>query len=222
MTTRFIHEIERLKQELLGVAGMVEQQVHRAVESIETLDTDMARSVLDADNAIDNKEVEVEEECLKVLALYQPVAVDLRFIIAVLKINNDLERVADLAGTIAKRTILLEPLKHLNAPFEFSYMAKKAMVMLKTSIDALVQMDAWRARNVCKADDEIDEINKKTYDRVKAGIRESPEDVAVFIHYLSVSRALERIGDYATNIAEDIIYLVEGRIVRHEGRIEQD
>jgi len=215
MTTRFIKEIEMLKRELLSLAGMVEQQVHRAVESIERMDTEQAQSVIDWDEAIDNREVEVEEECLKVLALYQPVAIDLRFIVAVMKINNDLERVGDLAVTIAKRTLRLEPLKRVEIPFAFAHMAKKAMAMLKTSIDALVKMDPDMASEVCAADDEIDEINKNMYDRVKEGIKASPEDVAVFIHYLSVSRALERIGDYATNIAEDAIYLIKGRIIRH-------
>ena len=160
-------------------------------------------------------EVDVEEECLKILALHQPVAVDLRFVITALKINNDLERIGDLAVNIAERSEFLARQREIDIPQEIYAMAEKAQSMLTRSLDALVDMDCKLAHDVCADDDEVDAINRQMYLIVQDKIRAHTGQTEVLIHLLSASRHLERIADYATNIAEDVIYMVEGKIVRH-------
>ncbi|MEW6378522.1 MAG: phosphate signaling complex protein PhoU [bacterium] len=209
-------EIEKLKRNLLSLSTLVEESVQKAVKSIEQRNTKLAVSVIENDLKIDHTEVDVEEECLKVLALYQPVAIDLRFIVAVLKINNDLERIGDLAVNIAERATFLAAQSKVNIPFDLAGMAEKAQLMLRQSLDALVNMDSQLAREVCASDDEVDAINREMYSQVQAGINRHPEEVESLIHLLSVSRHLERIADHATNIAEDVIYMVDGEISRHK------
>jgi len=209
-------EIEGLKKEILSLGAMVELSVREATLAIETGDEVLARNVIEKDVKIDQKEVEVEESCLKVLALHQPVAIDLRFIIAVLKINNDLERVGDLAVNIAERAAFLATQPKVSVSLDFAGMANKAQLMLKESLDALVNMSADLAREVCASDDEIDTMNRQMYLIVQDGIRQHPEQLESLIHLLSASRHLERIADHATNIAEDVIYMIEGEIVRHK------
>ncbi len=215
MSQHFHREVEKLKKRLLALSAEVEEVVHRAVKALEEHDATLARSVIDYDIEIDHKEVEIEEEVLKILALYQPVAVDLRYIMAVLKINTELERTADCAVNIAERAIFLSQQPKPEVTFDFANMAEKAKAMLRRSLDALVNMDARLAREVLTADDEIDTINQGMYEQVKDGIRRNIGDLDALIHLLSVSRHLERIGDLASNIAEDVIYTVEGEIVRH-------
>ena len=216
MTKHFQNELERLKKKLLTLSAIVEESVERAVRSISNRDVQLAREVIENDRAIDLLEVEVEEECLKILALHQPVAVDLRFVVAVLKINNDLERIGDLAVNIAERSSYLGQKEPIEMPFDFATMEKKTRLMLEKSIDSLIQMNLEVAREVGAADDEIDAINREMYDQVAKGIRNSPDQADRLIHCLSISRHLERIADYATNIAEDVIYMIEGQIVRHQ------
>ena len=208
-------EIEKLKKELLTLSAIVEETVHRAVSCIVRRDEVLARKVLEKDDEIDRMEVDVEEECLKILALHQPVATDLRFIVAVLKINSDLERIGDLAVNIAERAVFLAQQPKLDLPYDLPGMAEKAKAMLRHSLDALVNHDARLAREVCAADDEVDAINRDMYEQVKKAIHLHPERVDYLIHLLSVSRHLERIADHATNIAEDVTYMLEGEIVRH-------
>ena len=216
MTKHFQNELERLKKKLLALSAIVEESVEKAVRSISIRDISLARKVIENDRSIDLLEVEVEEECLKILALHQPVAVDLRFVVAVLKINNDLERIGDLAVNIAERSTYLSQKEPIEMPFDFSTMEKKTRLMLEKSIDALIQMDLEVAREVGAADDEIDAINREMYNQVSKGIQDSPDQADRLIHCLSISRYLERIADYATNIAEDVIYMIEGQIVRHQ------
>ena len=215
MSRHLEREIESLKKKILSLCAMVEEAVWHAVKSIELKESALAQSVISGDIKIDHMEVEVEEECLKLLALHQPVAVDLRFIVAVLKINNDLERIGDLAVNIAERSNFLATRQQINFPFDFSDMGRKVQNMLKWSLDALVNLDTGLATQVCEADDEVDDINRQMYDQVKQGIQERPEDADYLIHLLSTSRHLERIADLTTNIAEDVIYMVNGEIVRH-------
>ena len=208
--------IKELKKDLLALSALVEEHLHRAVTAIHDRDESLAHTVIDTDFKIDQAEVDVEEECLKIMALHQPVAIDLRFIVAALKINNDLERIGDLAVNLAERALFLSriPLpEHIS--LDLPGMAKKAEHMLRKSMDALVNMDAELAWHVCGADDEVDDINRKMYDQVKAAIRKHPEHIDALIHILSASRHVERIADHATNIAEDVIYMIEGEIVRH-------
>jgi phosphate transport system protein len=215
MSTHLINEIEKLKKMILSLSAMAEESVQRAVKALDSRDAALAQRVVDNDYEIDKKEVDVEEECLKILALHQPVAIDLRLIIAVLKINNDLERVADLAVNIAERAVFLATQQKVPMWFNFAQMAEKAQAMLHKSLDALVNLDPKLAREVCAADDEVDAMNRDAYLRVQEGIRRHPERMESLIHLLSVSRHLERIADHATNIAEDVIYMCEGEIVRH-------
>lgn len=207
--------IEGLKKLILSVGALVEESVHQAVKALEDRSKELAEKVIKQDIEIDHMEVEVEEECLKILALHQPVAVDLRFIIAVLKINTELERVGDLSVNIAGRAVFLADKKGIEIPFDLPAMSDTAQQMLKWSIDSLVNMDAELARTVLYMDDEIDNINRNMYTRVKELIKQSPDETDVLIQYLSVSRYIERIADQVTNIAEDVVYMVEGKIVRH-------
>jgi phosphate transport system protein len=172
--------------------------------------------VIEKDLEIDHSEVEVEEECLRILALHQPVAIDLRFIVAALKLNNDLERIGDLAVNIAERALFLSRVTPPVIPFDFNEMAQRTRDMLKQSLDALVNMDIELARRVCAEDDEVDRINREMYVHVKQAIRQHPHHLEALVHLLSVSRHLERIADHTTNIAEDVIYMIEGEIVRHK------
>lgn len=209
-------EIDNLKKELLALCSMAEENLWQAVKSIKDRDPKLAKKIIDSDLEIDQKEVKVEEDCLKILALHQPVAVDLRFIITALKINNDLERIGDLAVNIAERSLFISSQKSTDAIFDFEIMAKKTQEMLKKSIDALINTDCDLASQVCKDDDEIDAINRQMYDQIKSKIKQTPEQIELLIHQLSVSRHLERIADHATNIAEDVIYMVKGEIIRHK------
>lgn len=209
-------EIKAIKQKLFTLTAMVEESVQGAVFAVSKKDAAKAKEVIDMDNRIDDMEVEIEEDCLKILALHQPVAIDLRFIIAVLKMNNDLERIGDLAVNIAERGLFLIKTPPITSPFDFDNMASKTYIMLQKSIDSLINLDLNLARQVCKDDDEIDRINREMYDKVFSAIRKNPEHAEALIQYLSVSRHLERIADYATNIAEDVVYMVEGIIIRHK------
>lgn len=208
--------LEELNKKILVLGTVVEESVRKAVHAIENRDSEAATSVIDGDNEIDQLEVELEEECLKILALYQPVAADLRFIVATLKINNDLERVGDLAVNISERAIYLATQKPVNAVLNFHLMATRAQTMLTKSLDALVRVDAVLARQVLASDDEVDAMNREMYIQIQNAIRKFPDEIEPLIHLLSVSRHLERIADLATNIAEDVIYLAEAQIVRHQ------
>lgn len=212
-------EIENLKKKILSLSGVAEESVRNAVKAVETRDLRLATRVIDGDIGIDHMEVSVEEECLKLLALHQPVAIDLRFIICVIKMNNDLERIGDLAVNIAERAAFLATHDPVAVPFDFPGMSEKTQEMLRHSLDALVNLDAALARKVCAADDEIDLINREMYARVRDGILAHPEHIENYIHMLAVSRHLERIADHATNIAEDVIYMIEGEIVRHRTEV---
>jgi phosphate transport system protein len=208
-------EVELLKKQITALSTIVEESVRRAVRSIENRDADLAAAVIKGDYAIDEQEVRVEEECLKILALHQPVAIDLRFIVAALKINNDLERMGDLAVNIAERTVFLCSQEPILAPFAFDDMCGKTLVMLRESLDSLFDMDTDLAHRVLASDDAVDEINRQMYRKIGDAIIENPALTDRLLSYLSASRHLERIADAATNIAEDVIYMMEGAIVRH-------
>jgi len=218
MTVHMMRDIEKLKKSILALGAAVEECLRRAVRSVTDRNGKLAEDVIHADSGIDAQEVQVEEECLKILALHQPVAIDLRFIVAVLKINSDLERIGDLAVNIAEHGKYLASREPLEIPFDFPGMAAKAEKMLKRTLDALVNMDAAVASEVCAADDEVDAINREMYSKVEAAIRKNPERLEDLIHLFAISRHVERIADHATNIAEDVIYMTAGEIVRHRMR----
>ena len=216
MPPRLQIEIENLKKQILSLGAMVEEQVNNAIKALEKKDPDIARKIIKIDKKVDEIEVEVEEECLKILALHQPVAVDLRFITAVIKINNDLERIGDEAVNIAERVIYLGTRPPLNVSFDYREMSEKTIKMLKDSLDALVSLDIDLAYMVRLNDDEIDSLDKGFFEKVKEIIPDNPERVGSLIHIFSISHHLERIADHATNIAEEVIYLIEGVIQRHK------
>lgn len=210
-------EIDRLKRHVLALSALVEENVAKAVQAVVERDNELAATVLRSDRQVDEIEVEVEEECLKILALHQPVALDLRFIVAVLKLNNDLERIGDLAVNIAEQVEPLSVRDQPTLPIDIGPIAKRTQAMLRDVLDALVNKDPDSGRRVCAADDAVDDLHHGIFARVETLLREAsgPGDVGVLLHLLSVSRCLERVADLATNIAEDIIYMTEGDIVRH-------
>jgi phosphate transport system protein len=208
-------ELVRLKKQILGLGAMVEERVRMATRAMERRDAVTAERVLSTDYEIDEQEVEVEEDCLKILALHQPVAVDLRFITAVIKINNDLERIGDEAVNIARCVAITSRMEPVDALPEFGPMSEKTQAMLKSSLDALVNLDLDVAFRVLTLDDEVDRIHSRIYDQVKELIRATPDRVGYLINLMLISRYLERIADHATNIAEEVIYMIEGEIVRH-------
>ncbi len=209
-------EIENLKKKLLSLGARIETSVRDATLSIEKRDSEIAKKIIDDDINIDHTEVEIEEDCLKILALHQPVAIDLRFIVAVLKINNDLERIGDLAVNIAERAIFLATKPKIDISSDLLDMAHNAQSMLKESLDSLVNHDAKLAHKVCASDDIVDQMNRQMYLKVQEAIVKNPEQISSLIHLLSASRHLERIADHTTNIAEDVIYMIEGQIIRHK------
>ena len=208
--------IEKIKKRVLTLSTLVEENVARAVRSVEDRDIDLARQVIACDAAIDLGEIDVEEECLKILALYQPVAVDLRFIISVLKLNSDLERIGDLAVNIAERAVFLSAMPKIEELLlDFQKMFEFSRTMLKQSLDALINLDTAMAIQVCASDDELDDMNRHTYVILEELVLKDPNRINQLFHYLSISRCLERIGDHATNISEDVIYMTKAKIVRH-------
>jgi len=208
-------EIESLKKKLLNMSAIVEENVAKATRSIVERDEQLALDVIKSDINVDQMEVDIEEDCLKILALHQPVAIDLRFIIACLKINSDLERVGDLAVNIAERSAYLATHEKICIPFDYVGMANKVQKMLGDSIDSLVNFDTRLAHKVRAQDDEIDAMNREIYEVVKNEMSADLQHVNCLLHALSVGRHLERIADHATNIAEDVVYLVDAQIVRH-------
>ncbi len=211
------HELDLLKRELLTLGAEVEGRVKQAVQALLTFDSKLAGQVRDGDAQIDNMEIELEEECLKILALHQPVATDLRFIVSVLKINNDLERVADFAVNIADRTLDLDVTHKIDCPYDVATMAKLVENMLKIALDSLVERDSELAHKTIQLDDDVDNMHRENFSRVKEAIRSDPASMDGLIYYLSISRYLERMGDLATNIAEDVVYHIDGEIIRHGG-----
>ena len=174
-----------------------------------------SRAVILADEIIDEMEVEIEEDCLKMLALHQPVAIDLRYVVAVLKMNTELERIGDYAENISKRAESFKSEPRFDLPEMFWDMAQGTQSMLARVLDALINFNADAARDVCKADNRIDELNGQVYDFVKTELQGGSIYVSSLIHLLTVSRMMERTADRVTNIAEDIIYMIDGSIIRH-------
>jgi len=215
MARHLQRQIESLKQQILFVGTLVEEAIAKAISAMINRDRALARTVIEQDDEIDRMEVDVEEEVLKILALYQPVAADLRFVVAVLKINNDLERMGDLAKNIAKRVVFLTGCERIDLPADFRGMAAKAQSMVKQSLDALVNSDTMLARKIRDADDEVDALRRSIQDQIEKQIGLHPERTECLLRLTSVCRHLERLADMACNVAEDVIYMVDGDIVRH-------
>lgn len=211
----FHHELVKLNKKILKMGAMVEDRVRKAASTIQVYDELVIQKLKLSDYEIDDMEMEIEEDCLKILALYHPVASDLRFIVSVIKINKEIERIADASVSIAQRMESINKhRKGLPVPFDYSAMSEKAIQMLKMSLDSLVTRDSALARRVFLLDDEVDSLRNKAYTAVKEMLRQDATEPGSLINTYLLARHLERIGDRATNIAEEVIYLVEGSMVR--------
>lgn len=218
MPVHLIREIDQLKKMILSLAAEVEENLRLAMKSVLQRERKLALQAIETDHAIDQHEVAVEEECLKILALHQPVAHDLRFIVAILKINHDLERVGDLAVNIGERALVLAQHTPVQRDFALQRLADKAQSAIARSLDALINRDLKLAREIWLSDDEADQFNRDLLGQVEEEIKKHPEQLPSLLALTSVSRTLERVADHATNIAKDVIYLIEGDIVRHRSR----
>jgi phosphate transport system protein len=208
-------DLDNLQRDLLGLAAAVEEAIHKAIQALQQREAGPAEQVIAGDTQIDEEENHVEEECLKILALHQPVAMDLRRTAAAMKINTDLERMADLAEDIAERALHLARLPAIPIPAKLQRMTDLTATMVRQSLGSFVNLDARQARRVCRLDDEVDRYNEEMIKELIALMKQSSEMVEPGLSLFSATRHLERIADHATNIAEDVIYLVEGTIVRH-------
>ena len=209
-------DLQGLERRLLVLAAQVEEAVRRSISALLERRVELAQGVIDGDAEIDRGEVELEEECLKILALHQPVASDLRFVTACLKIDNDLERIGDLAANIAKRVVSLSSQPAVPVPGLVKEMVEDCARMLRDAIDAFIKGDATLARSVCDRDDRVDRANRKVIGELLELMHEDDSKIDQAVELVSASKSLERIADHATNIAEDVIYLVEGDIIRHQ------
>ena len=216
MKEHFTQEILQLKRHLAQQATAAESALLKALRAIATRDVVLASEVSENDYAIDCEEIRIEEDCLKILALYQPVATDLRTIVTVLKINAEIERVADMAVNIAERTkSVAESVVPVDERIDFSEMAASATTMLKDALDAFAYHDPDAAHAVIARDDEVDAQHAENIKRIEKNITNNPAGVSYYLSCMTISKNLERIGDVATNICEDVIYLERGTIVRH-------
>ncbi len=217
MSVHLVRQIEQLKKMILTLGTRVEEAVQDAITALASRDAELAQQVIARDSEIDLMEIDVEEECLKTLALHQPVAFDLRYVVAVLKINSDLERIADLATNVSEQVtfLVMEP-RIESIPVDLCSMMKRVQSMLRRCLDALIHVDVETAQSVRQTDDEVDQIHRAMYvfleERVAADASQYPQ----LIHYLTISRQFERMADHAVNIAEDVLYLARGEIMRHE------
>jgi phosphate transport system protein len=215
MAIHLHRDLESLQRRILSLASAVEQTVEEAIRALFERDSRLALNLMEADTTIDLEENEIEEEALKILALHQPVAGDLRRVAAVLKINTDLERMADLAVNIAERAHALTQGPDVPIPSTLRRMTDLTNTMVRDSLDAFVNMNVDLAKRVCRMDDEVDRYNREIIELVSAYMKQTPANVDAGLHLFSACRQLERIADHATNIAEDVVYLVEGKIIRH-------
>jgi len=212
-------DLHELHKDLLSMCSAVEDMIHRAVDQLSETSLEEARRLISEDTEIDRWDVRIEEACLKTLALHQPVAIDLRRITAVLKISGELERVADLAVNIAERACGVLDGASVIVPDRLKDMAARAVDMLHRSIDAYVELDSQKARQVISEDESIDEQNRTLIAELIRYMHQQPDRLDSLLHLFSAVRQVERVADHATNIAEDVVYLVEGRIIRHAKKL---
>jgi len=216
MPTHLMRELDNLKGMILTLGAIVEERIRWSIESLIKNDLKLAEKVIVGDfEDVDMKEVAIEEDCLKILALYQPVAIDLRLIITILKMNNDLERMADNAVNIAQRAYELVPYHPFKLPDDFFVISRLTEMMVKDSLDSLVKSNVELARNVCKSDDDVDDLRDGLQRILTQMAAKEPDKIELYFNIILATRHLERIADLATNVAEDVIYMVTGEIVRH-------
>ena len=216
MSKHLQRDMETLEQQLLAQSSLVEEMICEASRAMSELRPEVLEQLAAKEQRVDQQEVQIEEGCLKILALHQPVAVDLRRTATILKINSDLERMADLAVNVAQRARSLSRFPEFIVPEPFARMTKLAISMLRESMDALVNLNLSIARDVCTRDDEVDDLCRELIKHTQDLMRSDPAKVESALFLFSASRHVERIADHATNIAEDVIYLIDGEIARHK------
>jgi phosphate transport system protein len=215
MTRHFHEELEALKQTLLAMGGLVEDQIRRVMKALLERDDVVAQEVIERDRQVNTYDVEVDEQCVSLLALNQPAAGDLRFITTAMKIVTDLERIGDQAVNIAQRVLELNVEPQLKPYIDLPRMAERAQRMVKESLDAFVARDTALARQVCEEDAEVDALKEQIFRELLTFMMEDPRTIPRAIRLILISRFMERVADHATNIAEMVIYMVEGKMVRH-------
>ncbi|OGX28106.1 MAG: phosphate transport system regulatory protein PhoU [Omnitrophica WOR_2 bacterium RIFCSPHIGHO2_01_FULL_48_9] len=215
MQRHFDEALEQLKQKLLRMSSLVEQSIGSSIKALMDRNAELAYKVIKADDAVNMLEIEIDELCLKLLALHQPTAGDLRFITSTMKINNDLERIGDLAVNIGQRTLDLIKVPPLKLKINIPKMATAAQAMLKDSLNAFVNKDSKLAYEVCKRDDEVDDLNHEIFMELLSCKPEDLTPVERVIDLVLVAKNLERVADHSTNICEDIIYMVDGKVIKH-------
>jgi phosphate transport system protein len=215
MSIHLTRDLHTLHRNLLSMCAKVEEMIYQAVDGIGDADEEFASQLAEQDEEIDRWDVRIEEDCLKLLALHQPVAIDLRRITTVMKITGELERVADLGVHIAERASGVSRGTEIAVLDKLKEMARVALEMLRCVIDAYVSLDSRMAREVCSKDDVVDQLNREIIEELVQTMHRSPDLIETSMHLFSASRHIERVADHATNIAEDIVYLVEGEIIRH-------
>ena len=216
MSKHLQNDLEKLKKNILAIGGLVEEAVENATQAFFTRDIELAKKVIEQDRDVDQQEVDVEEECLKILALYQPVAEDLRFIASTIKVNGDLERMGDYCVKIAKRTLSLSKEVPIDTPPQIQTMIQLAKSMVRESLNAFARKDASQSRELCVRDDEVDLLMKETIRLLRKNMQEEPKYIDQLLDLITVTQGVERIADLATNIAQDVVYMVEGEIIRHK------
>lgn len=218
MSMHLARDLEALRKKLSMLGALVEESTAKAIEFIRVPDSGLDAEIASLEQRVNEVEVEIEEDCLKVLALHQPVAADLRFIIAVLKVNNDLERMGDQSQNIVNRVRSLQSETPLADVPDFTAMSVKVLNMVRLALDALIRQDVDLARQVVSLDDEVDDIHAGNYQFLRHQAALSLETVGAAMSYGTISSNLERIGDLSTNIAEDVIFMMEGHVVRHKAK----
>jgi len=215
MQRHFHEELDALKQTLLAMGGLVEDQIRRVMTALVERDSELAQEVIDRDAQVNAYDIEVDEKCVELLALHQPAAGDLRFITTAMKIVTDLERIGDQAVNIAQRALELNREPQLKPYIDLPRMAEKSQGMVKESLDAFVTRDTELARRVCAEDAEVDALKEQIFRELLTFMMEDARTIPRAIRLILISRFLERVADHATNIAEMVIYMVESKIVRH-------
>ncbi|MEZ4705479.1 MAG: phosphate signaling complex protein PhoU [Bdellovibrionota bacterium] len=216
MSVHLQKDLESLKEDILKIGTLVEETVEKCMKAFRKRDVVLASQVIKDDEIINKTEVEIEEECLKLLALYQPVAQDLRFITSVIKMNNDLERMGDCSVKIAKRTLSLSKEPPIEIPQEIEEMIQVTKSMVKDCLGAFFNQDPRFAREICVRDDTVDHLNRKVIKDLRSRMHKVPDEIDQMLDLITAAQGLERIADLATNVAQDVVYMVEGDIIRHK------
>lgn len=215
MTRKLEHDLSDLKDRVLRMGSLVEDAIRKSIKALVERDRDLALAVIDGDHLINTYDVEIEEECIRLLAIWQPTGSNLRFITTAIKIITDLERMGDLAVDICERTIELMEEPQLKPYIDIPRMAEASQKMLKDSLDAFVARDADLAVKVCADDDFVDNLNHQIFNELLVYMLQDPRNISRAVRLTYVAKYLERIGDHATNIAEMVVYMVKGKVIRH-------